>query len=304
MQHQQQTQWCWAATSVSAAHFYRRPWTSSWTQLVTGRSRDWDTVDIGQLGTNVTAATPPHEVFNNIIEVQDGRPLSRDFRVYTENEVYDGNCLWSHGQWAAANGPYRFVHVDGEGDVITTKSVQDLRESRAFARSKLFYEPGWDASTIEEDPLLDDDYVPEEPMALDGSVDLRERRWPGMSDYRPRRGATLSASFAPPPIRVPVPDVRHMFPEAAVDVLDAAARHRIRHDSAAVCVMVRPSASGEAPPTCGPRRACGGYAPDNFSSEPRLWVGANDFGWDGGHAPAGIHADGCCGDRRCAGRGL
>jgi hypothetical protein len=79
------------------------PAPKQWAYLDSGR------VGVPRSGSGGMTSGPAHEVYNNIFVVPDGRPLSDTFDARSGLEIYDGNCLWSGGQWKVTNGPYRFV---------------------------------------------------------------------------------------------------------------------------------------------------------------------------------------------------
>ena len=179
------------------------PWKLYHNTVFTGSVAGHSELGSGPFGRNTTAGQPQHEVYNNIFVVLDGRPLARDFYATSGVEVYDGNCLWSAGQWAAKEGPYRFVHTSagilGLAPLPGVKSVAALKGSQAYTDSKWYYPPGWENSSIEVDPELDRLYVPTAAAALTGAVDLTTKGWPGVTFYRAQRGAVLTALFPPAP---------------------------------------------------------------------------------------------------------
>jgi hypothetical protein len=153
-------------------------------------------VGIGQFGDANAIVEARHEVYNNVILVQDGRPLGRDTWVNTGAEIYDGNVYWGWRNPSSSGytSIWRFLHrsaglVDGENPPA---SIGDVDKLRSLARddSKKYYAPGWEAAGIEADPQLDSQYRPPHNSILaTGAVDLTNTSWPGTSVYRPWRGA-------------------------------------------------------------------------------------------------------------------
>ena len=186
------------------------PWKLYHNTVFTGSISGQSELGSGQFGSNATAGQPRHEVYNNIFVVLDGRPLARDFYAASGLEIYDGNCLWSAGQWATKSGAYRLVHTRGDpadpaGVLARVKSVAALKSSLAYTVSKSYYPPGWENSSIEVDPELDGSYTPRAAAALTGAVDITTKGWPGVTFYRKQRGAVLTAPF--PPVAPPDADV-------------------------------------------------------------------------------------------------
>jgi hypothetical protein len=126
----------------------------------------------------------PHEVYNNIFNVIDGRPGGRDFDATSGREIYDGNVYW-HYQLVSPSrykSPWRFLHtstgsIDGNKGKLVT-----VTELRAYA-------PGWETSGLSEDPQLDSAYKPQNVSCQTGAVDLTAKGWPGTDSYEAWRGA-------------------------------------------------------------------------------------------------------------------
>jgi len=154
-----------------------------------------DYIGVGQFGVPCAVTEAPHEVFNNIILVRDGRPLGRDTWACGGAEIYDGNvyCGWSNPSSSTYTSIWRFLHrfsgiVDGENPL---GSIGDLGKLRLLTRedSQLYYPPGWEARGLFADPQLSIGYRPLNPAVASGAVDLTATGWPGTSVYKPWRGA-------------------------------------------------------------------------------------------------------------------
>jgi hypothetical protein len=152
-------------------------------------------VGLGQFGVPTAIVEAPHEVYNNIILVRDGRPLDRDTWVDTGAEVYDGNVYWgwSNPSSSGYTSIWRFLHrsaglVDGENP---KSSIGDVDKLRNLARqdSRAYYPPGWESAGLLVDPKLGAGYKPLNPDIASGAVDLTATGWPGTSVYKPWRGA-------------------------------------------------------------------------------------------------------------------
>ncbi|MCA1670862.1 MAG: PASTA domain-containing protein, partial [Actinobacteria bacterium] len=182
----------------SAEHF-AWPWKLYHNTVYTGTiDQNKRYVGVGYFGLN-TSKGQPHEVFNNILVVLNGRPLATHFWAASGRERYDGNCLWSARQWERPEhfGPYQRVHTATDPNGSTVKSVEDLH-------AKV---PSWEAAGITRNPRLSMSYKPTDPDVRTGAVDLSARRWPGASPARQQRGAKLTAPLPIGAGEVPVPYV-------------------------------------------------------------------------------------------------
>lgn len=151
-------------------------------------------VGLGQFGTRTALVEAPHEVYNNIILVRNGRPLGRDTWVDTGAEIYDGNVYWGWSSYRSPSGYrsiWRYLHLSA-GDVNgETSSIADVDTLRDLARqdSRVYYPPGWESAGLSVDPKLSAYYKPFNPIIASGAVDLTESGWPGTSVYKAWRGA-------------------------------------------------------------------------------------------------------------------
>lgn len=175
------------------------PWKLYQNTIVRGIGRNApppsDFVGIGQFGNDQAIVEAPHEAYNNVILVRDGRPLARDTWVDTGAEIYDGNVYWgwSNPSSSGFTSIWRRLHrsaglVNGEAPKGSIGDVDKLREL-ARADSQVYYPPGWEASGLFVDPHLDADYKPRNMAVASGAVDLTGTGWPGTSLYKPWRGA-------------------------------------------------------------------------------------------------------------------
>jgi hypothetical protein len=157
-------------------------------------------IGLGQFGDRGAIVDAPHEVFNNVILVRDGRPLGRDTWVDTGAEIYDGNVYWgwSNPSSSTYTSIWRFGHRSGETDEARLvdgenplSSIGDVDKLRDIARpdSRKYYDPGWEAAGLFVDPQLAGHYQPLNPALASGAVDLTSRGWPGTGVYVPWRGA-------------------------------------------------------------------------------------------------------------------
>jgi hypothetical protein len=175
-------------------------------------------VGVDLFGNDQAIVDAPHEVYNNIILVRDGRPLGRDTWVNTGGEIYDGNVYWG---WSNppptdySNYTSMWVILHRSGGLITygdnpkgsIGNVDKLR-NLAVGDSQAYYSPGWEAAGLSVDPQLDAAYKPLNVALASGAVNLTERGWPGTSLYKPWRGAVQ-----------PMEDFLDIFPAFVVALL-------------------------------------------------------------------------------------
>ncbi len=171
---------------------YAEPWKVYYNTVRTGRLAGGVYVGWGISGPRAEHCEAPHEVFNNILLVLDGRPGARDFFAHTGREIYDGNVYWWYRTPSPSRykSPWRFIHTS-RGDIIdqSVQTVTHLRASQAFDDSQAYYAPGWEASGLSVDPELDPEDRPRNVQCQSGAVDLTNTGWPGTEDYQPWRGA-------------------------------------------------------------------------------------------------------------------
>ncbi len=171
---------------------YTWPWKFYYNTIVSGAARGGTYLDWTLLDATAPNSQTPHEVYNNILNVIDGRPVGRDVYANTGREIYDGNVYWhfQDDSPSTARSPWRIVHTSA--GCIQDESLQtvvQLRASVAFTDSQAYYAPGWEASGLSVDPQLDGTYRPQSAPCRAGAVDLTGKGWPGTESYQPGRGA-------------------------------------------------------------------------------------------------------------------
>jgi hypothetical protein len=167
-------------------------------------------VGVDLFGDDQAIADAPHEVYNNIILVRDGRPLGRDTWLNKNargeiREIYDGNVYWGWSNppptdYSEYTSLWVFLHrseglvcgseglVCGEDPKGSIGDVDKLR-NLALAHSRVYYPPGWEAAGLSVDPQLDAAYKPLNAAVASGAVNLTAKGWPGTRPYKPWRGA-------------------------------------------------------------------------------------------------------------------
>lgn len=195
---------------VVSAHRHTIPWKLYHNTIVAGidGSAPFAShfVGVDLFGDDQAIADAPHEVYNNIIVVRDGRPLGRDTWVNKNTrgeirEIYDGNVYWGWSDSASSGYTSLWVilHRAGVPDTFGESpkgSIGDVDKLRNLARedSQTYYEPGWEAAGLSVDPQLVDPqlvdaYKPLNVALASGAVNLSATGWPGTSVYKPWRGA-------------------------------------------------------------------------------------------------------------------
>jgi hypothetical protein len=184
---------------VVSAHRYTIPWKLYQNTIVAGidESSPFAShfVGVDLFGDDQAIIDAPHEVYNNIILVRDGRPLGRDTWVNTGGEIYDGNVYWGWSNPSPSHYTSLWVMLHRSEDVILGESPKgsigdvDKLRNLALEDSRTYYEPGWEAAGLSVDPQLDAAYKPLNAAVASGAVNLTATGWPGTSVYRPWRGA-------------------------------------------------------------------------------------------------------------------
>ncbi|MCF6158847.1 MAG: hypothetical protein E3K32_09805 [wastewater metagenome] len=127
----------------------------------------------------------PQEVYNNIFIQTMDHWLARESRVADGSQIYDGNVYFR-----TVDNPknYFFLSWKDRRDSKDFTSLEAFKSSLYFHVTKKYYSPGWEASGVEADPQLDDEYRPNPGSpAAKGAVPL-PAGWPG-NDGKKYRGA-------------------------------------------------------------------------------------------------------------------
>ena len=121
----------------------------------------------------------PHEVYNNIFVQLGDEWVLREARTADGSQIYDGNLYWAPNLLA---GTDLFEDLwDGAAE-LDFDTLAHFRASAAWAATQAYYAPGWEASGVEGNPLLDDLYVPRSVgPAASGAIDLTGKGWPGLT---------------------------------------------------------------------------------------------------------------------------
>lgn len=111
----------------------------------------------------------------------------------TGKEIRDGNLVVN---LAGAKTYQRRLKTSASPEILINviKTVDDLRNSQAFTDSKAYYTPGIDANSVEINvsavaDVLDLNYVPHHPDAVQGAANITTRNIPGCFLHRSWRGA-------------------------------------------------------------------------------------------------------------------
>jgi hypothetical protein len=94
----------------------------------------------GLFGPTATHSQAPHEVYNNIFHVIDGRAAGRDFDATSGREIYDGNVYWHYrvGSPSGYSSPWRRLHMSTGINDGTFTTVSQLRASQALIDSQAY----------------------------------------------------------------------------------------------------------------------------------------------------------------------
>lgn len=111
----------------------------------------------------------------------------------TGKEIRDGNLVVN---LAGAKTYQRRLKTSASPEILINaiKTMDDLRNSQAFADSKAYYPPGIDANSAELNvsvvtDVLAPHYVPHHADAVQGAIDITSQNIPGCFLHRPWRGA-------------------------------------------------------------------------------------------------------------------
>ncbi len=131
------------------------------------------------------------EMFNNIVVIEGDHKVVQQVRAHLGREVLDGNLYWRDA--AEPTGILMRVSFVNRRGIEKPKAFHSLSafqaSRRPLAQTKELYPPGWEASGVEADPMLDAQYRPRaDGPAASGAVDLSDRDWPGLSGEQ-HRGA-------------------------------------------------------------------------------------------------------------------
>ncbi len=132
--------------------------------------------------------TEPQEVYNNVYIQLHDRSMRRLVDVTSGRNLFDGNLYFRpNGNEKPLFAGYR----NGEGNFRPFPTLDDFKQDEYFDISKKVYPPGFENSSVEADPKLDEHYrpAPDSPAAS-GAIDLSNRGWPGLDGKR-YRGAVL-----------------------------------------------------------------------------------------------------------------
>lgn len=182
-----------ALSSHGAPKAFTWPRKLYYNTIVTGRITGGPDVGWALFGATAQPnliSQAPHEVYNNIFVVLDGRPGGRDFDATSGREIYDGNIYWYYFSLPAlVRSPWRLLHMSNGTNHLGIITVSQLRTSQAFIDSQAYYAPGWENSGLSLDPQLDHTYKPQATSCQTGAVDLTTTGWPGTATYEAWRGA-------------------------------------------------------------------------------------------------------------------
>ena len=178
---------------VPTAGHWTIPWKFYYNTIVTGIP-DLPLnsyVGLGQFGTADATVQAPHEVYNNIVVVRNGRALDEEAWATTGAEIYDGNVYhgWGTPQSPTPRSIWRYLQtsaglIDGDsppgriGDAATIHSLTGVWEGAGLS-----VDARLDAHTYK--PQL----VPGNAGIASGAVDLTHKGWPATQVYKPWRGA-------------------------------------------------------------------------------------------------------------------
>ena len=120
------------------------------------------------------------------------------------SQVFDGNLYFR----PRGNRNPLFYQFDDGGNLANANRLSAFVGSGHQAATRWYYPPGWEASGIEGDPLLDAGYRPDRRgPAASGAVDLYGRGWPGLSTetFRGALAPTPDSNNQPPVVDAGLP---------------------------------------------------------------------------------------------------
>ena len=154
------------------------PWKLYNNTVICGYSRILDTA------SQRPGFTEPQEVYNNVYIQLHDRSMRRLVDVTTGRNLFDGNLYYRpNGKEKPLFASYR----NGKDKFRPFLTLDDFKKDEYFEISKKVYPPGFENSSVEADPKLDEHYrpAPDSPAAS-GAIDLTGRGWPGLDGKRYR----------------------------------------------------------------------------------------------------------------------
>jgi hypothetical protein len=114
MHHQEQTNWCWAATAVSVSHFYDAA--SPWIQclLADDEFGSMNCCDDG----STAACNKPWYLYNGLQRVGHSGQVEAGTASFLENEIAARRPVVSKISWSG--GGAHFPLISGYGDVVVS----------------------------------------------------------------------------------------------------------------------------------------------------------------------------------------
>jgi hypothetical protein len=147
-----------------------------------------------------------HMAINNIIIQTMDHWIAQRANVSDGSQIFDGNLYYR-----SASNPKSPFFKEWKGNSCQQSFINlaEFKTSQLYLDSKSHYGPGFESSSIEADPQLDDDYYPSsDGPAAHGAIAL-PAGWPGGQgvDYRgalaPRnQGKQPSNELLPPVLRI------------------------------------------------------------------------------------------------------
>ncbi|BAO43044.1 hypothetical protein TBH_C0096 [Thiolapillus brandeum] len=133
----------------------------------------------------------PHEVYNNIFWQKWDSYIVRAARTEDGSQIFDGN-LYYRSSITHDTAKYYHYYQQVGGSYQNFQNLNDFVGSGYWLATQSYYANGWDSQSVEENPMLDNDYRPEtaSPAAF-GAIDLSSKNWPGL------KGETFRGALAP-----------------------------------------------------------------------------------------------------------
>lgn len=116
MHRQEQTSWCWAATSVSVSHFYDSA--SPWIQCILVDD-EFGTLNCCEYGS-ISACNQPWYVYNGLKRVGHSGQLENGPASMLENEIAARRPVVTHILWNGGGG--HFPLISGYADFVVSLS--------------------------------------------------------------------------------------------------------------------------------------------------------------------------------------
>ncbi len=129
-----------------------------------------------ELWKSINNTGKAHEVYNNIFIQTNNKPIVDDQSTKNGLQVYDGNLYYR-----ATGGSALFDDIEDSSGTPSYDSLGEFLASSTFVESKNFYAPGWESSSIEADPELNNNYLPATSSpAVSGALDIDSLGFPGL----------------------------------------------------------------------------------------------------------------------------